>query len=67
MHGRSVDELTRKFGPPDKITSAANYGALFQNGQADVVYIYSRAERNVFIDAKGRILGVAPPKSSPPR
>ena len=65
MEGRTVDQLLAECGAPDRTNSASNYGALFQNGKAARVFVYSNANSNVFIDEADRVLGIAPQKVVP--
>jgi hypothetical protein len=67
MAGRKTADLFAAFGPPDRFESPSNYSAIFMHKPPTaVVLVYSNANRFVYIDADGTILGVLPPKTAPP-
>jgi len=59
MRGKKISMLIERFGDPDAIDSAQNYGAKFGSGIPSVVMTYISYDVRVYIANDGTILGVS--------
>ena len=58
LEGKKIDALISQLGVPDRIESAKNYGMIFSDGEASVVFLYDRIKIRVYVMQDCTVLGV---------